>query len=144
MPGYTGDFQVNAQSDVNSVLMGLRIDSMISTIPPTIPLAGDANGDGKVDINDLTLVLTNFGQSTGMSWTQGDFNSDAKVNVNDLTIVLTNFGRTSSTASRPCRNRRAWSCSGSAPSPCPRLSSEGEPYSSGLMGSRVRRLEPRK
>ncbi len=26
---------------------------------------GDANGDGKVDINDLTIVLTNYGK-TGM------------------------------------------------------------------------------
>ena len=29
-------------------------------------LPGDANLDGRVDINDLTIVLTNFGQ-TGMT-----------------------------------------------------------------------------
>ena len=34
------------------------------------PVAGDANLDGKVDINDLTIVLTNYGQ-TGMSWSHG-------------------------------------------------------------------------
>ena len=28
-------------------------------------LAGDANLDGKVDINDLTIVLTSYNQSTG-------------------------------------------------------------------------------
>ncbi len=33
---------------------------------------GDANGDGRVDVNDLTIVLTNYGQ-TGMLWSQGDF-----------------------------------------------------------------------
>ena len=33
---------------------------------------GDANGDGRVDINDLTIVLSNFGQ-TGMAWSQGNF-----------------------------------------------------------------------
>ena len=57
-------------------------------------LPGDANGDGKVDINDLTIVLTNFGKSTGMIWSSGDFNNDGKVDINDLTIVLTNFGET--------------------------------------------------
>ena len=60
-------------------------------------LAGDANGDGKVDVNDLTVVLTSFGQS-GMSWSQGDFNGDGQVDVNDLTILLTAFGQTSSSA----------------------------------------------
>ena len=55
-------------------------------------LPGDANQDGKVDINDLTKVLTNYGQS-GTTWTQGDFNGDGKVDINDLTKVLTNYGQ---------------------------------------------------
>ena len=75
----------------------------------TIAEPGDANGDGKVDINDLTIVLTNFGQS-GMTWSQGDFNTDGKVDINDLTIVLTNFGQTAARASRPYQSRHAWSC----------------------------------
>ena len=54
---------------------------------------GDANGDGRVDINDLTIVLTNFGR-TGMTWSQGDFLGDGTVDINDLTIVLANFGKT--------------------------------------------------
>ena len=53
---------------------------------------GDANLDGKVDVNDLTIVLSNFGQ-TGAAWTQGDFNGDGRVDVNDLTILLSNFGQ---------------------------------------------------
>jgi probable HAF family extracellular repeat protein len=52
---------------------------------------GDANGDGQVDINDLTIVLANFGQ-TGTTWSQGDFTGDGTVDIDDLTIVLTNFG----------------------------------------------------
>ena len=55
-------------------------------------LPGDANLDGRVDVNDLTIVLTNFGQ-TGMTWSQGEFTGDGTVNVNDLTIVLANFGQ---------------------------------------------------
>jgi hypothetical protein len=54
---------------------------------------GDANGDGQVDINDLTIVLANYGR-TGMTWTQGEFTGDGTVDINDLTIVLANYGDT--------------------------------------------------
>ena len=61
-------------------------------------LAGDANLDGTVDINDLTIVLTNFGRS-GMAWNEGDFNGNGNVDVNDLTIVLSNYGDTAGSPS---------------------------------------------
>ena len=65
---------------------------------PAIVLAhgldGDANLDGKVDINDLTIVLAHYGQTAGVSWATGDFNNDGKVDINDLTIVLANYGQT--------------------------------------------------
>ena len=56
---------------------------------------GDVNGDKQVDINDLTIVLTNYGQ-TGMVWSQGDHRRRPRgpVDINDLTIVLTDYGVT--------------------------------------------------
>jgi probable HAF family extracellular repeat protein len=62
-------------------------------LKPAIP--GDANLDGKVDINDLTVVLTNYGK-TAMAWSQGCMDGDptGTVDINDLTIVLTNYGKT--------------------------------------------------
>jgi hypothetical protein len=59
-------------------------------LTPALP--GDANLDGKVDVNDLTIVLSHFGQ-TGTSWSTGDFVGDGTVDVNDLTIVLAHFGQ---------------------------------------------------
>ena len=40
-------------------------------------LPGDANGDGKVDINDLTIVLANFGK-TGATWSRASSPGTAK------------------------------------------------------------------
>ncbi len=53
-------------------------------------LPGDANGDGRVDINDLTIVLSNYNK-TGMGWASGEFTGDGKVDINDLTIVLAHY-----------------------------------------------------
>ena len=53
-----------------------------------------------MDINDLTIVLTNYGKSTAMSWASGDFNNDGKVDINDLTIVLTNYDNTARIGAR--------------------------------------------
>jgi hypothetical protein len=56
---------------------------------------GDANFDGRVDINDLTIVLANYGR-TGKTWSQGRMDGDptGAVDINDLTIVLANYGNT--------------------------------------------------
>ena len=56
-------------------------------------MPGDANRDGHVDVNDLTIVLANYGH-TGLTWTTGDFTGDGRVDFNDLTIVLTNYNAT--------------------------------------------------
>jgi probable HAF family extracellular repeat protein len=61
------------------------------------PIPGDANLDGKVDINDLTIVLSNYNQ-TGKGWTQGEFTGDGKVDINDLTIVLAHYNDTTAPA----------------------------------------------
>ncbi len=58
----------------------------------TAILPGDANRDGKVDINDLTVVLANYNQG-GMTWTEGEFTGSGTVDINDLTIVLANYNQ---------------------------------------------------
>ena len=76
--------------------------------PPPIPpglnnpamiledLPGDANHDGKVDINDLTVVLAHYGTSgspLNVTYSEGDFNGDGRVDINDLTIVLAHYNQ---------------------------------------------------
>ena len=58
-------------------------------------IAGDANGDGKVDGSDVTILAGNWqkGVSDGMvaTWEEGDFNDDGKVDGSDVTILAGNW-----------------------------------------------------
>jgi hypothetical protein len=56
-------------------------------------LAGDADLDGRVGIDDLSVVLVNYDQ-TGMTWVHGDFSGDGTVNIGDLSIILANYDQT--------------------------------------------------
>jgi formylglycine-generating enzyme required for sulfatase activity len=73
----------------------LNIGFRVASLPTGWHDPGDANGDGQVDINDLTIVLTNFGQPW-CAWSQGCMDGDPLgiADINDLTIVLANFGTT--------------------------------------------------
>lgn len=54
-------------------------------------LPGDVTGDCHVSVEDLILVLSNFGLPIG-SYPQGDVNNDGTVDLNDLTVLLANWG----------------------------------------------------
>ncbi|MCC5830973.1 MAG: PEP-CTERM sorting domain-containing protein [Phycisphaeraceae bacterium] len=54
--------------------------------------AGDVNGDLQVDIDDASVLLTNFGTTSGATWTDGDFNGDGAVDIDDASLLLGNFG----------------------------------------------------
>jgi len=57
-------------------------------VVPDMLCPADVTGDGLVDLDDLNLVLVNFGQETS----EGDTNGDGVVDLNDLDIVLAAFG----------------------------------------------------
>ena len=57
--------------------------------PPACP--GDANGDNVVDGADLSVLLSQFGQSV-VPGTGGDLNNDGGVDGADLSVLLSNFG----------------------------------------------------
>ena len=56
-----------------------------------VPHAGDANNDGFVDVGDLGILSSNWGDS-GASWEMGDFNDDELVDVGDLGVLAGNWG----------------------------------------------------
>ncbi len=70
---------------------------------PTI--LGDANLDGKVDLNDLNVVLNHLGLTDSLC-ADGNFDSAATIDLNDLNDVLNNLGTGTGTgaASVACRN----------------------------------------
>lgn len=56
--------------------------------PPRKPW--DVNGDGRVNILDLTYVASHFGSDNAPP--EADVNGDGKVNILDLTLVASHFG----------------------------------------------------
>jgi hypothetical protein len=48
---------------------------------------GDANLDGVVNDDDVTIVGATFGMTTGAQWALGDFDYDGDVDDNDVTLV---------------------------------------------------------
>ena len=61
-------------------------------LPPLTLAGGDANGDNRINIMDLTIVASNFGQCPPSDlW--ADITKDGCVNLSDLVLVGQNFGR---------------------------------------------------
>ena len=59
-------------------------------------LTGDANRDGSVDDNDLSLLLANWTGvgGKGKDWGQGDFDGNGAVTDSDLSLLLANWTAT--------------------------------------------------
>jgi hypothetical protein len=81
----------------NIALDLLRSSGAIPPNQPTKSTPWDGNSDGVVDVFDLVLVGSQFGQSGDNL--SGDVNSDGVVNVFDLVLVGSHFGE--STAASP-------------------------------------------
>ncbi|HRK31967.1 MAG TPA: hypothetical protein PLD59_12885, partial [Tepidisphaeraceae bacterium] len=63
-------------------------------------LAGDANRDRKVNLDDFTIVAANFG-TAGKVFSQGnfDYSDEGTVELTDFTILASNFGKILATPS---------------------------------------------
>src|SRR5205807_9459035 len=62
---------------------GQTSDHFVLLTPDTLlPLLGDANGDGRVNFDDLLILAQHYGKPGGLP--QGDFNSDGSVGFDDM------------------------------------------------------------
>jgi hypothetical protein len=66
------------------------------SVSPVQHLLGDVNGDGKINIMDITLIARAFGSSNGdpRYKPECDLNGDGTINIVDLTIAATQFRQT--------------------------------------------------
>jgi len=55
-------------------------------------LAGDANRDARVNLQDFNIFAANFGQAN-RTFAEGDFNYDGVVNLADFNLLATRFGQ---------------------------------------------------
>ena len=73
-------------------------------IPPTC-MAGDFNMNGNVDLGDLAILGTYYGQRCNLSnrcCNYADINNDGEVDLGDLAILGSNYGRSTG----PCNPRK--------------------------------------
>jgi len=97
-----GITSVAAQADPSSLSVGWAVNADLplgpyatfrgQTVDPTSVLIratriGDANLDGVVDNDDVTIVGATFGMTSGAVWALGDFDYDGDVDDNDVTLL---------------------------------------------------------
>jgi len=93
-----------AAADASHFSLGYADGGVTSIAPPGKVLVrytrrGDANLDGKVDIQDLLIFRSNSGATTGAQWWQADFTYDGKVDIQDLLALRANTGMSVSVGS---------------------------------------------
>ncbi len=55
-------------------------------------LLGDLDGDCDVDLADLSILLSNYGTTSGATYEDGDLDGDGDVDLADLALLLANYG----------------------------------------------------
>ncbi len=67
-----------------------------------LPYFGDATLDGTVGIDDLDLLLANWGQDVGPDgWAQGDFDGDGIIGQADLALLQGDWGASATLFTQP-------------------------------------------
>ena len=105
---FSGDGSMLASGSYDKTIQVWELAPATPTVEPSQPatpadepaqLAGDLNADGVVNIQDLVLVASQFGQA---GQNAADINEDGVVNIQDLVLVAGAFDTTASApAARP-------------------------------------------
>ena len=80
-----------------AIILSISLLLLISSTAHAANIEGDVNGDGVVNILDLTLVASHFGESVDASEEPNpDINGDGIVDIRDLVLVAGRFGQSES------------------------------------------------
>ena len=85
-----GNYRVVLSAGAVSDLAGNATDADLTA--DFFLLAGDADGDRTVGLNDLVSLSNHFGSQTGQTWADGDFDGNGEVGLNDLVILSNRYG----------------------------------------------------
>jgi hypothetical protein len=88
---YTIDLTTGAATPVGATGPGNLIGLVYVTGDCPEFCEGDVNGDGQVDLEDLAILLANFG-AAGAGFEDGDLDGDGDVDLADLALLLARFG----------------------------------------------------
>jgi len=88
---YSIPWQPTALGSTSLVAVATYDGSLAVAAPVTVTAAypGDVDFDGKVDLDDLTILGTFYNLPGGATWSMGDFDGDGDVDLDDLTVLGT-------------------------------------------------------
>ena len=86
----------NGQIGMHSGLFGGNVLSTMNGVQlvklPPVACAGDVDGSGAVNFDDLNVILENWGEPGGRTFAQGDIDGDGSVTFDDLNTLLETWG----------------------------------------------------
>lgn len=103
-PGTFGSYTLRIENAIANVLLEVNtppefspvtsatVTYVADSITFSVPIIGDVDGDGDVDLSDLATLLANYGMTSGATWADGDTDGDGDVDLADLASLLSNYG----------------------------------------------------
>ncbi len=82
-------------TDTSTTYPGWNIDDVeIWAVDLGTACPGDLDGDDDVDLSDLSMLLANYGTTSGAAYEDGDLDGDGDVDLSDLSALLAVYGTT--------------------------------------------------